>query len=213
MYSMVKKALRRRRKQTDALRLAVLLGSLGLGVLAAFVLLLLYIAQQFGLDTRAFIWAGFAGLVTLVAYFALLAILYFANRQVQAEQRLHALQLADIDRMDGHTFEQYVARLLNAQGYQVMHTGHSGDLGVDIVAQQSALKYAIQVKRQKDAVSRRAVSDAVAGMAQYGCNAAMVVTSGYFTPGAKELARSNRCVLIDRDKLAEWILEFQNGQR
>ncbi len=122
---------------------------------------------------------------------------------------MHALQLADIDRMDGHAFEQYVARLLTAQGYQIKLTGHSGDMGVDIVAQRSTLKYAVQVKRYTEPVSRRAVSDAVAGMAQYGCNAAMVVTSGYFTPGAQELARANRCVLIDRDKLAEWILEFQ----
>ncbi len=208
MHSIVK-AWRRRRKQTNLLRLAARWGLVALVVLAAFGLLLFNIAGQFGLDPQAFVWAGFAGLATLVAYAAVLAILYFANRRALAEQHVHALQLADIDRMDGQTFEQYVARLLSARGYHVIHTGHSGDLGVDIVAQQSALKYAIQVKRQTDTVSRRAVSDAVAGMAQYGCNAAMVVTSGYFTPGAKELARSNRCVLIDRDQLAEWILEFQ----
>ncbi len=114
--------------------------------------------------------------------------------------------------MPGTRFEAYVATLLQGQGYRVKHTGASGDLGVDLVAQNGQFKYAVQIKRQADPVSRRAVSDAVAGMAQYGCNAAMVVTNNYFSPGAKELAHSNRCVLIDRDHLAKWIVEFQQAR-
>jgi HJR/Mrr/RecB family endonuclease len=39
----------------------------------------------------------------------------------------------------------------------------------------------------------------------------MVVTNQYFTSGAKALAESNRCTLVDRDTLASWIIEWQRG--
>ena len=59
-------------------------------------------------------------------------------------------------------------------------------------------------------VSRRAVSDAVAGMYHYGCNKAMVITNNYFSPGAITLARSTGCILIDRNILANWVTKYQN---
>ncbi len=201
----------RKRKRTSLVQTVGILGLVGLAVLGLLVGGLLLIASQFGLDPQAFVLAALAGLVVLVLYSFALAVIYMQGRRRQQERQLRALELADIDRMDGPTFERYVTQLLRAQGYTVAPTGHSGDLGVDIVARQSQLKYAVQVKRQQDPVSRRAVSDAVAGMARYGCNAAMVVTNNYFSPGAKELARANRCQLVDRDRLAKWVLEFQQS--
>lgn len=44
----------------------------------------------------------------------------------------------------------------------------------------------------------------------FGRDRAVVITNR-FTEGAKELARSNHCELIDRDVLAKWILEFQEA--
>ena len=67
------------------------------------------------------------------------------------------------------------------------------------------------MKRQNSKVSRRAISDAVAGMQHYHCNKAMVITNNYFTPGAATLARSTGCALIDRGTLAAWIVELQNA--
>lgn len=37
----------------------------------------------------------------------------------------------------------------------------------------------------------------------------MVVTNSYFTREAKSMAEYNNCELIDRDKLADWVVEFQ----
>jgi hypothetical protein len=48
-------------------------------------------------------------------------------------------------------------------------------------------------------------------MAHYKCNAAMVVTTHWFTEGARQLAQSNGCLLVDRDELARWIVAFQEG--
>lgn len=139
----------------------------------------------------------------LIVVVAALIIAY-----VLRERRLRALRLADIDNMDGLQFEQYVARLFQHRGFQVKVTRASGDLGVDIIARSRDRSYAVQVKRVHAAVSRRAVSDAVAGKTHYGCHSAMVVTNSYFTQGAKDLAVSTRCELVNRDTLANWITEY-----
>jgi restriction system protein len=149
-------------------------------------------------------------LISISAYWGIPTILKLRHRW-KASQRLRLLVLEDIDNMSGHAFEQYVARLLQDQGYRATLTKGSGDFGVDIVAQKNGARYAVQCKRQRKVVSRRAISDAVAGKHYYDCSEAMVVTNSYFTPGAIELARSTRCILVDRDKLAEWIAEFRRS--
>jgi len=121
------------------------------------------------------------------------------------------MRIANIDSMTGIEFEQYLKRVLAKQGYSVSMTSVSGDLGVDLVALGSGNKIAIQAKRYSDKVSRRAISDAVAGMYHYGCNKAMVITNNYFSPGAIALAKSTGCILVDRDTLATWINEYQNA--
>jgi restriction system protein len=153
-------------------------------------------------------------IAALLAYFAeqnhkFIAALraYFAEQN----HKFRAIQIANIDSMTGIVFERYLQKLLSTQGYSVSTTQASGDLGVDLVASRSGEKIAIQVKRSKTKISRRAISDAVAGMQHYRCNKAMVITNNYFTPGAVTLARSTGCVLVDRDMLAKWIGEFQNA--
>jgi len=132
--------------------------------------------------------------------------------RILRDRRYHALRLADIDRMSGHDFERYVARLLDHQGFSCTVTPGSGDLGVDVVARRGALSYAVQCKRYSSALNRESVSDAVAGKLHYNCGHAMVVTNQYFTPGAKQLGGSTGCVLVDRDELAKWITDFTHTQ-
>jgi HJR/Mrr/RecB family endonuclease len=136
-----------------------------------------------------------------------LGIYLYVLKRIQAGRRVQLLHRVNLDRLDGTEFESLVAQLLSQRGYRVQHTGRSGDLGVDLIADKPPLRYAVQVKRQAQPVSRRAVSDAVAGMAHYHCNAAMVVTNHLFSPGAHQLARSNHCKLVDRNLLADWMME------
>lgn len=128
----------------------------------------------------------------------------------ERERKFKGIQIANIDSMTGIEFEQYLQRILTNQGYSVNVTQASGDLGVDLIASRDGDKIAIQAKRYSTNVSRRAISDAVAGMYHYGCNKAMVITNSYFSPGAVALAESTECILIDRDTLARWVNEFQN---
>lgn len=139
-------------------------------------------------------------------------MIYYLNRsrkKREEEELNRSLTLANIDYMDGLDFEHYISKILNSKGYRAEVTRASNDYGVDIVAIDKDDKYSIQVKRYNTNVSRRAVSDAVAGKSIYNCNKAMVITNSYFSNGAIELAKSTSCILIDRDQLSKWIKQYQ----
>lgn len=153
------------------------------------------------IDPIGVILAASAGLLFLAGYF------YFFNRWLGA-RRVPPLPRVNFDQLDGPAFEKFVAEILARRGYRVQHTGKSGDLGVDLIAEKKPYRFAVQVKRQANPVSRHAVSDAVAGKAHYNCNAAMVVTNNIFTQGALDLAKSNGCKLVDRKVLENWMLEL-----
>jgi len=121
-------------------------------------------------------------------------------------EKFKAIQIANIDYMTGIAFENYLQKLLIIQRYGVTLTKATGDFGVDLVAFRNGDKFAIQVKRQGGKVSRRAISDAVAGMKHYECTKAMVITNNYFTPSSITFARSTGCKLVDRDTLIKWIV-------
>lgn len=133
------------------------------------------------------------------------AVLVLLARLAALRPRRRCEELEAIDEMPGHDFELVVATLLESHGWRVELTPGSGDLGVDLVAEKRGERWAVQVKRQDAPVSRRAVSDAVAGRDHYHCTAAMVVTNNGFTRGAQELAASTECELVDRQELVEWI--------
>lgn len=137
-------------------------------------------------------------------------IIFYTLSNKATNKKYRGLRIANIDSMTGIEFEQYLQKLLTNQGYNVRMTDASGDLGVDLIASKDGDKIAIQAKRYSTNVSRRAISDAVAGMYHYDCNKAMVITNSYFSPGAVTLAQSTECKLVDRDTLAKWINEFQN---
>lgn len=131
-------------------------------------------------------------------------------KRVAYRARIRALTIADVDNMDGSTFEHYIALLLMCEGYtQIEVTKGSGDMGVDILASKDCLRYAIQVKRYSGKVPRQAVSDAVGGKDYYSCNAAMVVTNSHLTEKSVEFAQRVGCKVIDREILADWIIRFQ----
>lgn len=70
------------------------------------------------------------------------------------------------DDMEGHDFEHLCADALRANGYkQVQVTQASGDYGIDVLAQNNGISYAIQCKRYNSPVGNHAVQEAYAGAA------------------------------------------------
>lgn len=178
-----------RRSKKNNIRFIVLIG-----VLAMFLIKLMI----------SYIW--------FVVSIVVLVIMIKLYLHMQDQERTQVLMKSDIDNMSGIEFEHYIQQILEHQGYDATVTKASGDLGADIIATIGSLRYSIQTKRYSYTVDRTAVSDAVAAKDHYKCNEAMVITTNYFTPGAKELAKSTRCVLVDRDQLLKWISDYLDNK-
>jgi restriction system protein len=131
---------------------------------------------------------------------------------VLRNRRLAASGIADIDAMDGKTFEDCLGALFSRLGYKVEVTPYRGDWGADLVLVSAGVRTVVQAKRYRKAVGVRAVQEAVAAKAKYRCSEAMVVTNATFTRQAVELARVNGVMLWDRDKLVEKLLNDRKAQ-
>lgn len=109
------------------------------------------------------------------------------------------------DYMTGNDFEQFCALVLQGNGYTTQVTPASGDFGVDIIAEQSGITYAIQCKCYSSDIGVDAVYQVAGGMKYYHANLGIVLTNRYFTRQAQELASGIGVVLWDRDSLIKLI--------
>lgn len=109
------------------------------------------------------------------------------------------------DYMTGNDFEQFCALVLQGNGYTTQVTPASGDFGVDIIAEQSGITYAIQCKCYSSDIGVDAIYQVAGGMKYYHANLGIVLTNRYFTRQAQELASGIGVVLWDRDSLIKLI--------
>ncbi|MBU0495131.1 MAG: restriction endonuclease [Chloroflexi bacterium] len=118
-------------------------------------------------------------------------------------------------------FEQLVGRLLGAMGYEnIQVTRHNSDGGVDVLAEIEVgvlrLRAAVQVKRRKGNVQRPVVSQLRGDMAQWDVDQGMIITTGSFSDGAKQVARLRNVTpisLIDGDRVTDLLIEHGVGVR
>lgn len=175
---------------------------------AYFTIIVLGIGAVLALASRVSSGALAGALVAVLLVLAIGAAAWFW-RAFWRGQRFRAVRIAGVDQMDGFVFEKYVAELLRHQGFQHVQLTEKYDLGIDAIAERDDERWGIQIKRNRDKTKALSVRQAVTALNHYRCTRAMVVSNNYFTGSAKQLATSNRCVLIDRDKLSEWILAYQ----
>ena len=129
------------------------------------------------------------------------------------KQKLARSGIADIDKMDGKTFEKYLKVFFEKLGYKVERTKYIGDYGADLVTINNGVKTVIQAKRYKNRVGIKAVQEVVASKGYYNCDKAMVVTNSYFTNQAKTLASRNKVELWDRKLLVKNLLKIKEDER
>lgn len=116
-------------------------------------------------------------------------------------------RLMNIDGMSGEDFEKYICDVLRKRGYTEVRLTEKYDYGVDIIASKDGVKRGIQAKRYSGLVKAAAVRQVVAGLSVYGCDRALVVTNSVLTKFAIKLAKSNECLLVDRELLARLAAE------
>jgi restriction system protein len=124
-------------------------------------------------------------------------------------RRLARSGIADIDRMDGRTFEEYLGLLFGRLGYRAEVTPSTGDYGADLVVARDGVRQVVQAKRWNRPVGVTAVQQVVAARSYYHCQGALVVTNRGFTASARRLARANGVKLWDRQDLVERMLAVQ----
>jgi len=123
------------------------------------------------------------------------------------KHKLAKVGMNEIDKMDGKTFESYLATLFQKMGYSVKQVGSfAGDYGADLIITKEGNTIAVQAKRHKSLIGVDAVREALGSIKMYKCNGAMVVTNSYFTKQAKKLAKANSIELWNRFVLANKIL-------
>ena len=133
------------------------------------------------------------------------------DRRPTQHERLQKILTTEIDIMNGHDFEKYVAELLSMNGFtKVEVTCSSGDYGIDVTASMNRERYAIQCKRSKSRIGIKAVQEAHLGKELYKADVAIVITNNYFTKQAHEAAEG-KVVLWDREKLAGLIRKTRDS--
>lgn len=148
--------------------------------------------------------------LALAGLISLIWLVKLTKRVKRWRLRRHPAMTA-IDQMAGLEFERCVATLLRQQGYTDIHITEKYDLGVDITAEKNGLRWGIQVKRYSGLVKADAVRQVVTALRRYECDRAMVITNSMFSRVARELADSNSCLLIDRNKLHQWVEPHANS--
>lgn len=144
-------------------------------------------------------------LIGIVLIFILLYILKIKNK-VPGKFGFSRVLFTEIDQMTGLEFEKYLVVILKNQGYRSIRLTEKYDYGIDIIAMKDGIKWGIQAKRYTGLVDVDAVRQVVTALAKYRCQRSMVITNSYYTEVAKEMARCNKCILIDRDKLKHWVV-------
>jgi predicted RecB family endonuclease len=114
-------------------------------------------------------------------------------------------RFAQIDAMDGVSFEHAILELLRRGGYEELERIGGYDKGADIVGTYDGERVAVQVKRHSSAVRIDAVRQVLDGMTRYGCSRGLVVTNSFFTEPAIECANVHGIELWDRRDLSEFV--------
>jgi restriction system protein len=141
--------------------------------------------------------------VFIVIGVILSALIYIITKKLRLGKQQYNMEV--IDRMTGLDFESYIASLLRIKGYKHIRLTEKYDYGIDIIAKKDGIKWGIQVKRYSGLVKADAVRQVVTALKKYHCDRAVVISNSSYSQVARELAKSNNCILVDRKQLAEWI--------
>ena len=151
-------------------------------------------------------------IVLLLALFISMAV---AQNKSRAMVRMHREQIgaaladAHIDEMSGKTFRLYVMSVLAQQGYETQIPPQADDMGTELWSRRAGQRCAIEVIHYTKPLTPQSVRMAIANRARLGYDEAMVITNSTFREDARQLAVAENCTLIDRDGLAEWVLQMQ----
>lgn len=108
---------------------------------------------------------------------------------------------ADLLELSPAEFEEMVAEVYRAKGHRARRTGAVGDHGVDVVVEaKNGEKWVVQCKRWRGTVGEKVVREFYGTMLHEKADKGAIVTTGFFTPYAREWAKGKPIFLYDREE-------------
>lgn len=127
------------------------------------------------------------------------------------------LNIADIDQLDGNSFETFSAMLLSKMGFIAQVTEkRQGDGGIDLIAINSSSGMLVQCKSsQSPSIGWDAIKEVVGGAMRYQSKMPSVkfkkvaITNQRFNATASEQANLNHVELIDRPQIEQLLQQYR----
>lgn len=127
------------------------------------------------------------------------------------------LNIADIDQLDGNSFETFSALLLSRMGFIAQVTEkRQGDGGIDLIAINSSSGMLVQCKSSQSAsIGWDAIKEVVGGAMRYQSKMPSVkfkkvaITNQRFNATASEQAAFNHVELIDRPQIEQMLQQYR----
>lgn len=132
-----------------------------------------------------------------------------ATQQTPEAERLSIiLSPGFLTQMDARAFELLVTKLYSLMGHSVVHTGISGDGGVDAYFRNSSgLLTILQCKRTKGSVGTPVLRDLYGTMHHSKASLAIVVTTGQISEQARLWAHNKPIEFVELNKLIQLLQE------
>jgi HJR/Mrr/RecB family endonuclease len=123
--------------------------------------------------------------------------------QIKADQ---ARSVDDLHRLSPTEFENMVVEFYTMMGHKANRTGATGDHGVDVIVQaKNGEKWVVQCKRWRGNVGEPVVRDFYGVMQHEKADKGAIVTTGIFTPQAKEWAKGKPISLVEGDTFLSYL--------
>jgi restriction system protein len=157
-------------------------------------------------------WATALAVVAVVLFLiGGIAFLTTVSRIRREEERRALKTKEDWQRLTPAGFEQHVADLFKARGYQAKVCGGTADGGIDIEVSHNSIRGIVQCKRYSKHVGVKAIREFSAVASRANAGEAFFVTSSGFTRDALNWAKREPIHLVDGDELIDWTKDLQFG--
>lgn len=115
-------------------------------------------------------------------------------------------ELLTIDLMSDAEFKKWCADFLSKSGFSNIEVPVGGSKnGVDLTADYGWCRYAIHCNHSKSDLGRTSIQKVFAGKYLFQCTGGIVIANRYFKDTARELARENGTVLLDREDIEAYL--------
>jgi hypothetical protein len=134
-------------------------------------------------------------------------------RESVHQRRERTAILSDVDAMTTGEFRHYAAELLRAQGYTILRTGRSLDPRADLFLSRGKKTIACWLHHGTKNQSTAVVERALVATRGHNDSRVMILASQPLTWRARTLARQEGFLLIDRETLANMVVQYRRGHK